>query len=204
MDTLRCRAYTRQKVIQRTRQVGRLEKRVTEATQKINAVSEENKRYTKFLASDILLKWTISLPTLKQDHCGKPKPVRSVIFTVMKLVQASDQLSQEIERMQSMLRSREDMEAQLETALRLYKSMSWTPYIRIIMLTFLIGKLAEHWRMNEELEKVTILNRRAWLPASLFILSNVFVQTSSSRDLLILNDLTKLREASQGRYQLCV
>ena len=45
MDTLRCRAYTRQKVIQRTKQVDRLEKQVTEATQKINAVSEENKRY---------------------------------------------------------------------------------------------------------------------------------------------------------------
>lgn len=44
MDTLRCRAYTRQIVWRRTHEVDRLEKEVTEANQKVGAIQKENKR----------------------------------------------------------------------------------------------------------------------------------------------------------------
>lgn len=45
MDTLRCRAYTRQRVRQQCEEVGSLEERVVEAHQKILAINNENKRY---------------------------------------------------------------------------------------------------------------------------------------------------------------
>ena len=45
MDTLRCRAYTRQRVRQQCEEVGNLEERVMEAHQKILAINNENKRY---------------------------------------------------------------------------------------------------------------------------------------------------------------
>ena len=45
MDTLRCRAYTRQRVRQQCEEVGSLEERVMEAHQKILAINNENKRY---------------------------------------------------------------------------------------------------------------------------------------------------------------
>ena len=49
MDTLRCRAYTRQKVFERTLVVEKLEKQVTEANQKVIAIQKENKRYKSVL-----------------------------------------------------------------------------------------------------------------------------------------------------------
>ena len=45
MDTLRCRAYARQRVHRYTREVDRLEQQVVEATQKTSAVDKENERY---------------------------------------------------------------------------------------------------------------------------------------------------------------
>ena len=49
MDTLRCRAYTRQRVSQYTKEVDRLEKQVMEATQKLMAVNKENQRCSEFI-----------------------------------------------------------------------------------------------------------------------------------------------------------
>lgn len=46
MDTLRCRAYTRQRVWQYTREVDKIEKQVVEVTQKLTAIDNENRRYS--------------------------------------------------------------------------------------------------------------------------------------------------------------
>lgn len=44
MDTLRCRAYTRQQLRERVKEVEGMEKQVVEATQKTLVIDGENKR----------------------------------------------------------------------------------------------------------------------------------------------------------------
>ncbi len=45
MATLRCRAYTRQHLLEREVEVEEMEKRVAEAKKKIAAITNENERY---------------------------------------------------------------------------------------------------------------------------------------------------------------
>ena len=45
METLRCRAYTRQRLKERGKEVEGMERRVLDASQQLTAINRENKRW---------------------------------------------------------------------------------------------------------------------------------------------------------------
>lgn len=53
MDTLRCRAYTRQHLRKQKREVAAMEQRVLDANQQLTAVNRENHRWGNYCTSAV-------------------------------------------------------------------------------------------------------------------------------------------------------
>lgn len=109
--------------------------------------------------------------------------------------------------MRSVLSCSKEMEEQLDIALKLYKcnEEAWEVTLRssvIHVFLCFVDKLSEQQSMNGELEKVKI--RLVIISYSAILHNILYLQTSSTRDRLVLKDITELREASANRHYMYV